>query len=78
VTYATINYRITEVSVHANMNCADVTSGLTATNMGIAVFWNATLYTLVITLMMETVRSSESSVSIYQTIWWYIPEDSHR
>jgi hypothetical protein len=30
-----------------------------------------------ITLMMETVRSSETSVSIYQTARCYIPEDSH-
>jgi uncharacterized protein VirK/YbjX len=30
-----------------------------------------------ITLTMEAVRWSETSVNIYQTTLWYIPEDSH-
>jgi hypothetical protein len=29
-----------------------------------------------ITLMMEAVRTSETSVNIYVTTWQYIPEDS--
>jgi putative lipoic acid-binding regulatory protein len=31
----------------------------------------------VIALMMEVVRTSETSVSLYQTTWRIFPEDSH-
>jgi hypothetical protein len=31
----------------------------------------------VIALMMETVRTSETSIIIYQTTWFNIPGDSH-
>jgi hypothetical protein len=58
---------------------------LTATSTKIIFFWDAAQYSLVdtdiseelITLMMESVSSSETSVNIYQTTRLNIPEDSH-
>jgi hypothetical protein len=35
------------------------------------------VFTTLITLMMEAVSMSETSVSLYQTTRWNIPEDSH-
>jgi hypothetical protein len=32
---------------------------------------------MVITLMMEAARTSETSVNFYQTTWRYNPEHSH-
>jgi hypothetical protein len=32
---------------------------------------------LLITLMMEAARTSETLVNFYQTTWHYNPEDSH-
>jgi hypothetical protein len=46
--------------------------------MKMAIFWDVALYSLEdIVLMMETVNSSVTSVSIYQTTRRSIPEDSH-
>jgi hypothetical protein len=60
--------------------------------MKLTVFWDVALCSLVetnqhfrgevltattITLMMETVSTSETSVSFYKTTWCNIPEGSH-
>jgi hypothetical protein len=37
----------------------------------------ASIIRVVITLMMEAARTSETMVNFYQTMWHYIPEDSH-
>jgi hypothetical protein len=47
--------------------------------MKVTVFWGVELRGLVetdITLMMEAVSTSETSVSFYQTIWGNTPEES--
>jgi hypothetical protein len=41
-----------------------------------AVFW-VVVYLLLITLMMEAARTSETLLNFYQTTWRYNPEDSH-
>jgi hypothetical protein len=44
----------------------------------IAVFWAVVLCSLVIiALMMEAARTSETLVNFYQTTWRYNPEDGH-
>jgi hypothetical protein len=60
---------------------------LVVTSMKIAVVWDVAPCSLVdtdwhfrgviITLIMEAVSSSETSLSIYQTTWCNTPEDSH-
>jgi hypothetical protein len=46
--------------------------------MKMAAFWDVVTCSLVaITMMMETVSSSETSVSIYQTSQCNMPEDSY-
>jgi hypothetical protein len=41
------------------------------------IYQNRSMHSLLITLVMETVSSSEKPVSIYQTTWRCIPEDSY-
>jgi hypothetical protein len=62
-----------------------------ATSVKMAVFWDVApcvwerltdvsevlTASIIIALMMETVSTSEPSVSIYQTTWRNIPEDTH-
>jgi hypothetical protein len=56
---------------------------LTATGMKKAIFWDVAPCSLVdtdrhfITLKMEAVSSSETSINIYQTAQCYIPQDGH-
>jgi hypothetical protein len=44
-----------------------------ATGVKIVVFWDVEF----LTLMIEAVRSSKTSVSINQTTWYNVPADRH-
>jgi hypothetical protein len=42
-----------------------------------AIFWVVAPYAILIALMMEAARTSETLVNFYQTTRRYNPEDSH-
>jgi hypothetical protein len=50
---------------------------LTAASIKMTVFWDVVPYSLVVTLMIEAVSTSKTSVNFYQTTQRIIPEDSH-